>query len=126
MAKIFTYKGKTLEELQKMSLEEFANIANARVRRVLKRGFQPKHKKLIERSRKAKKPLKTHCRDMIILPEFIGKTFHIHNGKEYLPVTFEPEMVGHYFGEFALTRRRVQHSAPGMGATRASKYVSLK
>ncbi len=126
MAKIFTYRGFTVEELKKMSLEDYANIAGARVKRTLKRGLPPQHTKLLNRSRKATAPIKTHCRDMIILPEFIGKTFMIHNGKEYVRVTIDQEMTGHYLGEFAMTRKRVAHSAPGMGATRASKYVSLK
>ena len=117
-----------MEQLKALNLEEFSKLVDARVRRSLKRGFPQSHKKLIVRARKAtaEKPVKTHCRDMVILPEFIGKLFMIHNGKEYVRVTIESEMVGHYLGEFALTRRKVQHSSPGMGATRASKYVSLK
>ncbi|HIJ98587.1 TPA: 30S ribosomal protein S19 [archaeon] len=126
MAKIFTYRGFTLEDLKKMSLEDFAKVANAEVRRKLLRRMPEKHKKLLLRSRKTSAPLKTHCRDMIILPEFIGKQFNVHNGKEFIPVRVEPDMIGHYLSEFALSRKRVQHSAPGMGATRASKYVSLK
>lgn len=126
MAKVFTYRGHTIEELKKMSLEDFSKLATAEVRRKLNRGLPQKHKKLLERVRKAKGPVRTHCRDMIILPEFVGKQFNVHSGKEYAIVRIEPEMVGHYLGEFAPTRRRVQHSAPGMGATRASKYVSLK
>lgn len=126
MAKIFTYRGFTVEELQKMSLEDFAKISTSRVRRKLLRSLPKEHKKLLTRSRKAKGPVRTHCRDMIILPEFIGKQFNVHNGKEWMPVRVELEMVGQYLGEFALTRKRVQHSAPGVGATRASKFVSLK
>ncbi len=115
-----------MEDLKKMSLEEFAKVANAEVRRKLLRGMPEEHKKLLLRSRKTSAPLKTHCRDMIILPEFVGKQFNVHNGKEFVPVRVEPEMIGHYLGEFVMSRKRVQHSAPGMGATRASKYVSLK
>ncbi len=126
MAKIFTYRGFTLEQLKIMSLEDFAKIAESEVRRKLLRGLAEKHKKLLTRSRKAKGAVRTHCRDMIILPEFIGKQFNVHNGKEYLAVRVEPEMVGHYLGEFSLSRKKVAHSSPGMGATRASKFVSLK
>ena len=126
MAKIFTYKGLTLEDLKKMSLEEFAKVSSSEVRRKLMRGMPPKHKKLLMRSRKAKAAIRTHCRDMLILPEFVGKQFNVHNGKEFVPVRVEAEMIGHSLGEFALSRKRVQHSAPGMGATRASKFVSLK
>ena len=126
MAKIFTFRGFTLEQLKKMSLEEFAKVANSETRRKLLRGMPEKHKKLLLRARKSAGPVRTHCRDMLILPEFVGKQFNVHNGKEFIPVRVEADMIGHYLGEFAQTRRRVQHSAPGMGATRASKYVSLK
>ncbi len=126
MAKIFTYRGFTIEDLKKMSLEEFAKISTSKARRKLLRGFPERHKKLLERSRKTTAPVRTHCRDMIILPEFVGKQFNVHNGKEFVPVRIEAEMLGHDLGEFALTRKRVQHSSPGMGATRASKFVSLK
>jgi small subunit ribosomal protein S19 len=93
----------------------------------MKRGFTPLHKKLVQKSRKfSGKPIRTHARDMIILPEFVGKLFAVYNGKEYINVEIAPEMVGLYLGEFIPTRKRVQHSSPGMGATRGSKYVSLK
>ncbi len=126
MAKIITYRGFTQEDLQKMSLEDFAKIATSRVRRKLLRGLPKEHKKLLARSRKAKGPVRTHCRDMVILPEFIGKQFNVYNGKEFVQVHVQTEMIGQYLGEFAHTRKRVQHSAPGVGATRASKFVSLK
>ncbi len=126
MAKIFAYRGFTLEDLKKMSLEDFAKISTSEIRRKLLRGLPEKHKKLLLRARKASKPIRTHCRDMVIIPEFIGKQFNVHAGKEFIAVRVEPEMVGHYLGEFALTRKKVSHSSPGMGATRASKFVSLK
>jgi small subunit ribosomal protein S19 len=125
--KIFSYKGKSLEELQKLSTAEFLQLTTSRVRRSLSRPLPETHKKLVQRVRKGgEKAIRTHCRDMVILPEFIGKTFAIYNGKEFVNINIEPEMVGHYLGEFALSRKKVQHSSPGMGATRASKYVSLK
>ncbi len=82
----------------------------------------------MERSRKIESPkqIRTHCRDMIILPEFVGKVLGIYNGKEFVRTEIKPDMIGDYIGEYALTRKRVTHSAPGIGATRASKYVSLK
>jgi small subunit ribosomal protein S19 len=133
--KIFKYKGYKLEELQKMSLDELAELLPARQRRSLKRGFLPrqqnvldKMKKLSKNQTKGGKPIviKTHCRDMIVLPEMIGTTFGIYNGKEFVQVTFTSEMIGSYFGEFAPTRARVQHGDPGMGATRSSMFVPLK
>ena len=126
MVKIFTYYGKTIEQLQKMSLEEFAKLLPARQRRSILRGFNEKEKKLIEKLRKAQKPVRTHCRDMLIIPEMIGKKVAIHNGKEWILVELKQEMVGHYLGEFALTRKQVKHSAPGVGATKSSKFLPLK
>ena len=125
--KEFTYRGYKLEQLQNMKVEEFAKLVCARKRRTLTRGFIKKHEKLLDRSRKIQgKPIRTHCRDMVILPEFVGKTFAVYNGKEFVRLDIKPEMIGDYLGEYVQTRRRIMHSAPGMGATRASKFVSLK
>jgi len=125
--KIFKYRGKTLEELQQMSLEEFANLLTSRKRRSVLRGFNPVQKNLLKRVRKnTGKVLKTHARDMVILPEFVGKTFGVYNGKEYKNITITPEMIGLFMGEMSYTRNVAKHSAPGMGATRSSKFVSLK
>jgi len=131
MPREFRYKGYSIEELKKMSLDEFAKLLPARQRRSILRGFTPAQKKLIEKIRKyrekgIKKPIKTHCRDMIILPEMVGMIIMVHNGKEFIPVEITPERIGHYLGEFALTRKRVQHGAPGVGATRSSKFIPLK
>jgi len=126
MIKVFHYKGKTIEELQKMSLGEFAKLLPSRQRRSLLRGFNEKQKKFLERLRRSEKPVRTHLREMIIIPEMVFKKVLIHNGKEWLLVDIKPEMVGHRLGEFALTRKRVTHSAPGVGATRASKFLPMK
>lgn len=63
---------------------------------------------------------------MVITPQMIGRKIGIHNGKEYLSVDITLEMIGHRLGEFALTRKHVKHSGPGVGATKSSKFVSLK
>ncbi len=120
------FKGKTIEELQKMSLEDFAKILPARQRRSLLRGLATWQKKLLERMRRQDKALKTHARDLIIIPEMVSRRFLVHNGKEWIQVDVKPEMLGHRLGEFALTRRKVMHSAPGVGATRSSKFLPLK
>ena len=73
-----------------------------------------------------KKNIETHCRDMVILPEMIGKTIKIHRGNSFVMVVIEPEMIGHFLGEFALTRKKIEHSAPGVGATRSSANISVK
>jgi len=127
----FRYRGYTLEELLNMPLDKVAELFPARQRRSLKRGFSPEQKKLLRKIRlakkgKYKKPIRTHCRDMVVLPEMVGITIHVHNGKEFVPVEIKPEMIGHYLGEFALTRKRVQHGSPGVGATRSSMFVAIK
>ncbi len=87
----------------------------------------------MEHVRRAKKenvakpePVKTHCRDMIIIPEMLGLTLQLHSGKEYVSIEIKPEMVGHYIGEFAITNQKVVHGTPGIGASRSSMYVPLK
>jgi len=127
MAKEFRYKGKTLEELKSISLEDFVKLLPSRKRRTIQRGFTNSQKTLLKRIRsKGKKQIKTHCRDMIILPEMVGIKIHIHNGRSFLLTEIQPEMIGHRLGEFALTRSRVKHSAPGIGATRSSAGASVK
>ena len=129
MAKKFTYRGKTLEELQALNLEEFSKLLPARQRRNLKRGLTVQEKKLLENIRSAQnkdKFIRTHVRDMIVLPEMVGTKLGIHNGKEYRSVVIEEAMIGHYLGEFSMTRGKVKHSAPGIGATRSSKFVAQK
>lgn len=133
LAKEFTYRGYTLGELQDMTLDEFSELLPARERRVLKRGLPPRQRKLLEKVREAKKRddskeefLRTHCRDMIVLPEMVDLRFGVYNGERFVPVEVKPEMIGHRLGEFALTRKKVEHSTPGIGATRSSLYVPLK
>lgn len=124
--KEFTYRGKTLEELNKLSLNEFAELIPARQRRSLKKGLTEQQKILLKRIRANDTNIKTHCRDMIVLPEMVTKTLKIHNGKEFVMVIIQPEMMGHYLGEFTLNRKRVEHSAPGIGATRSSAAMSVR
>ncbi len=129
MAKKFLFRGKTLEELEQMSLEEFSKLLSSRQRRSLVRGMTKQQKKLlanIRRFRGKDKLIRTHARDMIIIPEMTGAKLGIYNGKEFKTVIIEEGMLGHALGEFALTRQRVKHSAPGLGATRSSKFVPLK
>ena len=126
MARIFMLKGKTVEELQKMSLEEFSKLISSRERRNLLRGFDNIEKNLLEKLRKSDKPVRTHLREMVIIPEMLYKKLLVHNGKEWILVEVKPEMLGHRLGEFALTRKKVTHSAPGVGATKSSKFLPLK
>ncbi|MFX0051824.1 MAG: 30S ribosomal protein S19 [Candidatus Hodarchaeota archaeon] len=125
----FTYRGFTLDELKQKSMDEFISLLPSRQRRSLTRGMSTQHIKLMERiieSKKSKRPVRTHCRDFIILPELIDAVVLVYNGKEFLRVNLLPEMLGHYLGEYAPTCKQVKHSAPGIGATRSSQFVPLK
>ena len=126
--KEFQFKGVKGDDIHKMSLEEITPLLKSRQRRTLSRGLKEHHKKLLKsvREHKGEKPIRTHARDMIIIPELIGKKLAIHNGKEWNIVEIRPEMIGHYLGEFSLTRKGVKHSGPGIGATRGTKFVSVK
>ncbi len=130
----FHYRGHTLDELKKMNMDQFIQLLPARARRSLQRGLPSRQKKLLERLRRAYRAKKrgkdlitrTHVRDMIIFPEMVGLKIGVYNGKTFEIVDIKPESIGHYLGEFSMTRRRVQHGSPGIGATRSSKYVPLK
>ena len=122
----FTYRGKSLDELKKLSLEEFALLVPARQRRTIQRGFSEEHKKLLHKVKIKDPNIRTHLRDMIVLPDMLGMKIAIHNGKEFTPIEMIPEMLGHYFGEFVMTRKKVVHGAAGVGATRSSKFIPLK
>jgi len=124
--KEFTYRGHTMDELLKMSLAEIIELLPARARRSYIRGLNPEQEAFVHRLRKSDKPVKTHRREITVLPEFVGKTVLIYTGKEYASVDIKPEMIGHALGEFAVTRKSVAHSGPGVGATRSSKFLPLK
>ena len=104
----------------------------ARARRTIDRGLSVEHEKLLESVREATEegtadePIRTHLRDMPILPAFVGLTFAVYTGQSFERVEVEPEMIGHYLGEFQLTRTSVEHGQAGIGATRSSKFVPLK
>jgi small subunit ribosomal protein S19 len=94
----------------------------------------PEQRVLLEKLRAAQESqkkgkevtVKTHVRDMIILPEMVGAKIHVHNGKEFVAIDIKAEMIGHYIGEFAITNKPVRHGTPGIGASRSSMYVPLK
>ena len=122
----FTYRGFRLEELRTMGVSELLPVMPARARRKVTRGLTRAEENLLSRFRSGDAKIRTHLRDMIIMPEMIGKEVEIYNGKEFMKVELQPEAVFHYLGEFALTRRKVAHGSAGIGATRSSKYVPLK
>ncbi len=130
MARVFTFRGKSVEELQGMSIADFGMLLKSRQRRALLR-MGIGYKSLIKKVEKAKKSgsekvIKTHAREAVILPSWIGMKFAVHNGKEFKEMLITPEMLGHRLGEFAFTTKRVLHSAPGIRATRGSKFLAVK
>lgn len=132
MARKVYYRGVDEEKVSAMSMEEFLKTATSRCRRTLKRLNQnPRLKDFIQKVRtiKAKNPkkvIKTHMRDAVILPEWVGLRFGVHNGKEFKTVEITADRVGYRLGDFSHSTGRVLHSGPGVGATRGSKFVSLK
>ncbi len=126
MPKEFLFRGKKLDEIKTMDIQQFMQLLPSRSRRSLKRGLTEQEKILLKNLRAGEKDPKTQCRDMIVLPEMLGRLIKIHNGKEYVPVAIEPDMLGRRLGEFAQTRRKVSHSAPGIGATRSSASLSVR
>ena len=128
MVKEFTYHGLSKEELDNIPNEKLFKLFTARVRRSLTRGINDDKRKLMEemKDKNNKNPIKTHLRDVIILPYMIGKTVQVFSGKEFVPIIITIQMVGHYLGEYVITNKRVNHGAPGVGASRSSLYVPLK
>ena len=126
--KELTFKGKTADELQNLDVREFAKMVPSRNRRNILRNFQ-KIEDFINRSRKKlknNKAIRTHARDLIVVPQMIGWKIFIYNGNKWIPVQVTIEMLGHKFGEFAPTRARIKHSKAGVGATKGSKHKSKK
>ena len=131
MPKEFRYRGFTVDQLNSMSTEAILQLLPSRARRSLNRGISDDKRKLLEdvRSQKDGKlegQIKTHARDMIVLPVMVGATVSVYTGKEFLLVQIKPEMIGHYLGEYAITNKKVVHGTPGIGASRSSLYVPLK
>jgi small subunit ribosomal protein S19 len=126
MKKEFVFHGKKLEELNELNIKEFAALLTARPRRSLLRGLTDQQKILVAKVKKKDKNIKTHCRNMIIIPQMVDMTMRVYNGKEFVILVILPEMLGHYLGEFVMTRKKVGHHAPGIGATRSSASLSVK
>ncbi len=128
------YRGHKLSELAKMNMDSLIELLPTRRRRTLKRGLPSRQRKLLMKLRAARKQIrkgkdvivKTHCRDMVILPEMVDLTVGVHNGKEFVKVKILPQMIGHVLGEFSVTNKQVRHGSPGIGATKSSAYVPLK
>jgi|SRR3989338_1113897 len=127
-SKEFTYRGKSTEDLKQLDTREFAKLVKSRTRRAILRQTQ-QIEKFVAKCAKCKargKQIKTHLRDMIVVPKMIAYEILIHNGKTFLPITVIPEMLGHRLGEFAITREKVKHGAAGIGATKSSMAKATK
>ncbi|OXA64226.1 40S ribosomal protein S15 [Folsomia candida] len=131
----FTFRGVDLDQLLDMGMKQLTDLVHARARRRFNRGVKRKNLALLKKLRKAKKDapqnekpeaVKTHLRDMIIIPEMIGSIVGVYNGKTFNQVEVKPEMVGHYLGEFSVTYKPVKHGRPGIGATHSSRFIPLK
>jgi len=125
MAKEFRFQGKTVDELQKVSMKEFSLMLPARERRSITRGLTAGEKIVLKKLKEGKTP-ETHAREMIIFPEMVGKMVKVHDGKGFAAVRIQEEMIGRHLGEFAPTRKKVIHHSPGIGATRSSASLSVK
>lgn len=124
--KEFLYRGKSQEELKEMSLDEFITLLPARARRSVTRGMVDKNPRFFKHLERGDGSIKTHSRELVILPSMIGRKIAVYDGKEFNEVQVTVEMVGHLVGEFAPTRKTVKHTGVGVGATRSSKYMPLK
>ena len=131
----YSYRGVDLEKLLDLDNDALVELLPARQRRRFKRGISAKYSRLLKKLRVAKKeapegekpePVRTHLRDMIILPEMIGSIVGVYNGKTFNQVEIKPDMVGHYLAEFSISYKPVKHGKPGIGATHSSRFIPLK
>ncbi|KAF6263415.1 ribosomal protein S19-domain-containing protein [Scenedesmus sp. NREL 46B-D3] len=127
--------GVDLDQLLDMNSDELIELFHARARRRFQRGLKRKPLALIKKLRKAKKDaaqgekpeaVRTHLRNMIIVPEMIGSVIGVYNGKTFNQVEVKPEMIGHYLAEFSISYKPVKHGRPGIGATHSSRFIPLK
>ncbi|XP_030832989.1 40S ribosomal protein S15 [Strongylocentrotus purpuratus] len=131
----YTFRGVDLDQLLDMSNEVLSELLHSRARRRFKRGLKRKPLALLKKLRKAKKEcpalekpevVKTHLRNVIIVPEMVGCMVGVYNGKVFNQVEIKPDMIGHYLGEFSITYKPVKHGRPGIGATHSSRFIPLK
>ncbi len=132
MPRIDKYRGKMADELSKMSVSDSLPMLTSRARRTLSRVARNKSlqvKKLMKKVSAMKdtaKIIRTQVREAVIVPEWLGRTFAVHNGKDWKNVHVSVDKLGYRLGDFAHTTGRVLHSGPGVGATRGSKFIPLK
>merc|ERR1712222_47477 len=122
----FTYRGVDLDQLLDMNNEQLMELFVCRIRRKFSRGLKRKPMALIKKLRKKPDVVKTHLRNMVIVPEMTGSIVGVYNGKVFTQVEVKPEMIGHYLGEFSISYKPVKHGRPGIGATHSSRFIPFK
>ena len=126
--KELTFRGKTIEELKKLDVREFAKLLTSIPRRYTLRQFQ-KIELFVRRAQKKQangKKIRTHIRDIVVVPQLVGMNIQVYNGKQYTPVEITIETLGHKLGEFSPTRTKVRHSKAGVGASKGTKNKAKK
>lgn len=133
--KKFSFRGLDITSLLKLNIEEVSKLLRSRQRRRLQRKLKPEYGRLISKLNFIKTctplgekplPVKTHLRDLIVLPSMVLSNVNVHTGKEFAAVEIKPEMIGYYLGEFAQSYKKVGHGRPGVGATSSSKFAPIK
>lgn len=122
----FLYRGLTIEELKELPFDEVLELMPSRARRTFLRGLNEEQEKVFDALQTSEGVVRTHRRDLPIIPAFVGRTVAVYDGKEFREFEIRPEMIGCFLGEFVVNRKAPQHSGPGVGATRSSKFMPLK
>lgn len=130
MPEKIAFRGMYPADAEKLDQKQYLGLVKSRERRSMKRNGLD-YKKLLAKVEEYKKagktkPIRTHIREAVIIPSWIGVKFEVHNGKEFQALQISANMLGHRLGEFAYTTKRVLHSAPGIRATRGSKFLAVK
>ena len=129
------YRGVELEKLIEYPMDQLVKLMRSRQRRRFAHGIHQRYDRLIKKLKKARKEaaygekpkaVKTHLRNCIVLPEMVGSIVDVYGGKYWNSVEVRSDMIGHYLGEFSLTYKPIKHGKVGVGATRSSKFTSLK
>lgn len=133
----YSYRGVELSNLVKMTPNQLFELYPARIRRKFSRGLKGKETNLLRKVRASKvgvnpdagerpEPVKTHLRNVVIVPEMVGAIVGVYNGKSFTNVEIKADMIGHYLGEFSITYTPVRHGRPGIGATHSSRFIPLR
>merc|ERR1712107_870273 len=130
--KKYSYRGVDLDKLLDLSNQDLMDLFRARQRRKFSRGIKRQPITLLKKLRKAKRetaygekpePVKTHLRNMVIVPEMIGSVVAVYQGKQFINVEVKPGMIGHYLADFSITYKPVRHGGCRKGGT---KFAPLK